>query len=174
MVIKAKHLSISSLNHRSWYSLGCMLRSYIFFKVIRKGLKWQISPQLLEGRALRAFCLWREQTSISKDLRPPPHPRPGRDFVWLSYHPATSKRERVITRIKRWAYLPDSRWLITVEAVSMATSSLAAKAKWASHPISFEMAVARVELDLSETEFSCKAPNSARVFVFRFQIYAVW
>ncbi len=66
-------------------------------------------------------------------------------------------------------YLPDSWWLITVEAVSMATSSFAAKGKWDFHPISFEMALVfseRGKLDLLEQEFCCKTPNSASPNVF--------
>lgn len=70
---------------------------------------------------------------------------------------------------KKVVYLPDSRWLITVEAVSMATSSLAAKGKWEFHPISFKMAPAfseRGELDLLGWDFCCETPNSARANIF--------
>lgn len=53
-------------------------------------------------------------------------------------------------------YLPDGRWLITVEAVSMATSSLAGKGQRAFHPISFKMALAEEELDLLEHNLALK------------------
>lgn len=93
------------------------------------------------------------------------------DFQLFSYHPATVNvwTWKNHYSYKKVVYLPDSRWLITVEAVSMATSSLAAKGKWAFHPISFEMALVfseRWELDLLEQEFSCKTLNSANPKIF--------
>lgn len=94
------------------------------------------------------------------------------DFRLFSHQPATVNVQTWKNHYsyKKVVYLPDRRWLITVEAVSMATSSLAAKGKWDFHPISFEMALVfseRGELDLLEQDFCCKTQkNSANPDIF--------
>lgn len=87
------------------------------------------------------------------------------NFLLFSHHPASVNVQTWKNHYsyKKVVYLPDGRWLITVEAVSIATSSLAAKGKWDFHPISFEMALVfseRGELDLLEREFCFEIPNS--------------
>lgn len=91
--------------------------------------------------------LWMEVNSEQCSFKPGPsyHFWHWHDFQLFSNHPTTVNVQTWKNHYsyKKVVYLSDSRWLITVEAVSMATSSLAAKGKWDFHPISFEMALER-------------------------------
>lgn len=102
-----------------------------------RGVKW------LWGGNITSL-LWTEVDSRQRSFKNPEpscHRWHWHDFLLFSHNPATVNvrmGERIITHIKnKMVYLPDGRWLITVEAVSMATSSLADAGQRASHPISF-------------------------------------
>lgn len=133
-----------------------------------------VSPSASNHRAVRrkiesiASVLWMEVNTEECSFKP----RPILSSLTLTWFSALQPSSRNCKCRETWrnhysyekvVYLPDSRWLITVEAVSMATSSFAAKGKWDFHPISFEMALVfseRGELDLLEQEFCCKTQNS--------------
>ena len=123
-------LWIVSANTTLWWRgklLLCVLpRKRLQYKSIISHYQVIITEEW--GRRLRVLCMWCEWKSI---LRSAPL---NLGLLSSLTSRRMSKCEKNHYSYKKVLYLSDNRWLITVEAVSMAASSLAARGEWDFHP----------------------------------------